>query len=1358
MVEAPGKGHGNGHEPLSASKRALLDLLLADRGRASQKTLEPASPAVIVPDPAERHAPFPLTALQQAYWVARTAGLDLGDVAVHCYQELEAVDLDLARLELAWRLVIERHDMLRAVVLPDGRQRVLERVPAYAIGLHDLSGLPPEAARGEIETLRSHLQRLIFRSDEWPLFAIRATRLPGGQFRVHFAFDGLLLDGWSYHILFGDLVDLYRNPELRRPPLALSFRDYVLAERELSAVDPQVQRGREFWRARLPELPPPPALPVERGARDGHPGFVRQSFTLDSGTWSRLKQLGARSGLTPTGLVLAAYAEVVAAWSSGSRFTLSLPRFNRLPLHPEVERVVGEFASFALIGVDLSRREPFRERARQVQEELWKVLEHGGVDGVELARRAGRGGDAAAPVVFTSMLGIADQDASAPLLALGEIVYRVTQTPQVWLDCLVQEHAGALNVDWDCVAGLFPPGLPGDMLDAFHGLLHGLATDEESWERTGRPPLPRAQADLLAALNDTGAEVGEELTPALIRRQAEARPGATALISQGRTFTYGELLQLSANWAATLQGLGARPNHPVAVVMEKGWEQVVAVLAVLEAGAAFLPIDPGVAPARLRRILELGGIDLLLTQPRLEKALAWPDGVRRVSLDAQPPLPASGWEPAEPHPEDLAYVLFTSGSTGTPKGAMISHLGLANALVATHRGFAIGAGDRVLALTALHHDMSLFDLLGLLAAGGSLVLPEPARVRDPGHWLDLIALHEVTVWNSVPAMMEMLLEFAGGRPVAGPRSLRLVFLGGDWISLSLPDRLRRLAPGVQIVSVGGPTETTLWNIWYRVGEIDARWRSIPYGRPIANNRYHVLSDTLDPCPVWVPGELYGSGVGLARGYWRDEEAGRRAFVPDPRTGERLYRTGDLGRLLPDGNLEILGRADQQIKLDGQRIEPGEIEAALLTHPLVASAVVVPAGERGSLRLAAFVVADHVAEGEKAEFKLGQPGLRQGAGGPAISLPGTDLQAEESREAYVARRSFRWFLESPCPGAALAALLGGLQRIDLPGSPLRKSRYPSAGGLYAVEIRLEVKPGRVEGIPGGVYLYDPARHGLAPLSGEPAVTAEDHLPVNREIFARAAFTIYLIGDLATVASTYGEWAEPFCLLEAGAIGQLLMSAGAGHGIGLCPIGQIREGSRLPLGPGRRLLHALLGGPVAAGQRDVAAFLAEASRGTSSLAATLRAHLRERLPEPMVPASWTFLDALPLSANGKVDRSALVRRAAGVLPAAASPAPRSELERAIAEIWREVLGGAQPGVDDNFFDLGGNSLQLIQVHRRLSPLLAHELPLVAMFRKPTIRALAAVGEESPRAGIEDRLAKQRRALGRPAARRRRGEEGS
>jgi amino acid adenylation domain-containing protein len=381
-------------------------------------------------------------------------------------------------------------------------------------------------------------------------------------------------------------------------------------------------------------------------------------------------------------------------------------------------------------------------------------------------------------------------------------------------------------------------------------------------------------------------------------------------------------------------------------------------MGILAAGAAYVPIDPGLPQERLLYLLNNSEADIILTQSWLNEKLAWTEK-HRLCIDNED-LAAQSKEPLQPvqQPDDLAYVIYTSGSTGLPKGVMITHRNVANVVVHTNQRFNVGSQDRILALTALNHDLSVYDIFGLLSAGGTIVIPDASAVKDPGHWAELIVRVGVTLWNSVPAMMDMLVNYVEGQSGALPANLRLAILGGDWLPVSLPNRLKALVEGVQILSIGGPTETTIWNIGYLIEQVDPTWKSIPYGQPMTNSKYYILNEALEDCPGWVPGQMYCAGVQLAKGYWRDEEKTRANFITHSRTGEVLYRTGDLGRYLPDGNIEFLGRVDFQIKIRGHRIEAGEIEAALTQHPAVQAAVLKAVGEQNYKEsLVAYVVFD-----------------------------------------------------------------------------------------------------------------------------------------------------------------------------------------------------------------------------------------------------------------------------------------------------------------------------------------------------------------------------------------------------------------
>ena len=924
----------------------------------------------LLPDPAHRDEPFPLNDIQEAYWIGRSGALELGGVAAHMYLETEARELDPARLSRAWRRLVERHGMLRAVIQPDGRQRVLAAVPPYEIPVIDLSGTPPPRATAALGRLREEMSHQVLPADRWPLFDIRMTRLPGGRVRLHLSLDILIADVWSWQVLFREWAELYRDPRAVLPPLELTFRDYILAERAARS-SAAYQRDLDYWQGRLSALPPAPELPLAAPpATLGTPGFERRSSRLAAETWAGLKTRGTRAGLTASGLLLAAFSEVLAAWSKSPRFTLNVTLFNRLPLHPEVNRIVGDFTSVNLLAVDAATGDSsFESRAQRLQRQLWEDLEHSRVSGVrvirDLTRAQGGSPRPVAPVVFTSTLSTTQTrgEEALPVAWLGELVASISQTPQVWIDHQVFEDRGALVFNWDSVRGLFPAGLLDDMFGAYCALLARLAAEEARWTQVERAFLPPDQQACRAAVNATVAPVPAGLLHGPFLAQAGREPGRIAVVSGETRITYGELLRSARRLGRRLRAAGARPNALVAVVMEKGWEQVAAVLGVLEAGAAYLPLDPAMPPERLGQLLALGEVTLALTQPWLDGCLDWPAGIERL-LVSEEDVPASDEAPLAPAagPEDLAYVIYTSGSTGVPKGVMIDHRGALNTVIDVNERFGVHAGDRVLALSSLSFDLSVYDVFGLLAAGGTVVLPEASVARDPAAWADLLRREEVTVWNSVPALMKLLVEHAAGHAEELPPSLRLVLLSGDWIPVGLPGQIRALRPhlpgipDLDLISLGGATEASIWSILYPIESVAATWKSIPYGRPMKNQTFHVLDEGLEPSPDQVPGQLFIGGTGLAGGYWRAPDITGRSFFTHPRTGERLYRTGDLGRSLPGGDIEFLGREDFQVKVQGFRIELGEIETALLRHPQVRTAVVAAWGEaQGEKKLVGYVV-------------------------------------------------------------------------------------------------------------------------------------------------------------------------------------------------------------------------------------------------------------------------------------------------------------------------------------------------------------------------------------------------------------------
>ncbi len=754
---------------------------------AAPAALEPAALPALVAAPDAAGEPFPLTDVQQAYWIGRSGTLPLGRFSCHVYNEIEIAALDLPRFAAAWDRLIARHGMLRAVVLPDGTQRVLPEVPSYRIAAADLRQDDAAALVAHLDAWRGELSHQVLPAERWPLFELRATLLPGGRTRLHWSFDLLIADAWSFQILQRDLLALYLDPAAPLPRLDVSFRDYVLATSANTGADAggeaesaPVRRSREYWAGRLATLPPPPELPLARSPAAVAGRFVRRSGGLDAADWRRLAERAGRAGLTPSAVLLTAYAEALATWSRHRRISLVLTLFNRLPLHPQVADLVGDFTSLTLLEVDHPAGAPFAARAVAVQRRLWDDLDHRHYSSVQVLRDLMQAGGqdwsarSALAVVFTSTLNLTEGAALQPPAGLRpEVVHLITQTPQVLLDQQVAETAeGGLEFTWDAVEELFPPGLLDDLFGAYRERLRWLAA-EADWSAAAPSLVPAAQLVRQQAINATAAPLAEGLLHGGFLRQARRQPGAPAVLAPGRCLTYGELAGLAGRIGRRLRGLGARPDRLVAVVMEKGWEQVVAVLGVLRSGAAYLPLDPGLPRERLHALLARGEADIVLTTAELDRRLEWPAEVRRLAVDrdsewmeraaaggddlddSDVPEPAQGWR-------DLAYVIFTSGSTGEPKGVAIDHRGALNTVVDINRRFAVGPDDRVLALSALGFDLSVYDVFGLLAAGGAIVLPAAAERREPAHWLARMAEERVTLWNTVPALFQMLVDAADG--------------------------------------------------------------------------------------------------------------------------------------------------------------------------------------------------------------------------------------------------------------------------------------------------------------------------------------------------------------------------------------------------------------------------------------------------------------------------------------------------------------------------------------------------------------------------------------------------------------------
>ncbi|GAA2996711.1 hypothetical protein GCM10010519_32060 [Streptomyces lactacystinicus] len=458
---------------------------------------------------------------------------------------------------------------------------------------------------------------------------------------------------------------------------------------------------------------------------------------------------------------------------------------------------------------------------------------------------------------------------------------------------------------------------------------------------------------ILVEWNDTAVRLPREescLHEAFEERAARS-PEAVAVIQGATRLTFQEINVAANRLAHHLRDLGVGPDDRVGLYLEHSPDLLIAMLGVLKAGGAYVPLDPGYPQARVSTMITGASCAALISHSKLAAALTGEDSVRQellvlldretAALSARPDHDPK----AQAGPDNLCYVIHTSGSTGKPKPIALRHRGVTNNIEDLNSRFAVGIGDSVLGLSSPSFDMSVYEFLGMTAAGGTLVLPAPDRAKDPAHWAELAAEHGVTVWNTAPALLELVLdhvERGGGGGPSPVNALRLIMVAGDWIPLKLPGRARGAAPDARFISLGGATEASIYSTIFEVEATEPTWRSIPYGRPMANQRTYILDESLQPVPPGVTGELYLAGVGLALGYLDRPALTAERFIEwtyGPVADERLYRTGDLARFGADGLIELIGRTDLQVKIRGLRVELTEIESVLRDHPQVKEAAV-----------------------------------------------------------------------------------------------------------------------------------------------------------------------------------------------------------------------------------------------------------------------------------------------------------------------------------------------------------------------------------------------------------------------------------
>jgi mycobactin phenyloxazoline synthetase len=970
-------------------------------------------------------APFALAPMQHAMWVGRQHNQRLGGVAGHLYVEFDGADIDPERLRAAATRLTLRHPMLRVQFLPDGTQRIrpVAEFPNFPVTVHDLRDLEPDVVDqrlAEIQVAKSHQQL------DDAVLELTLSLLPGQRSRLHVDLDMQAADAMSYRTLMADLATFYQGRHL--PELGYSYPEY----RRNIAGQPRQDADRDWWAKRIPQLSDAPALP-QAAEQSGAPRSTRRWHWLDPTTRDGLFAAARARGITPAMALAGSFANTLAAWSSSPRFLLNVPLFGRQPLHRDVDLLVGDFTSSLLLDIDLAPTATPAVRAQTVQDAFRAAVAHADYPGLSVLRDLARhrGAQVLAPVVFTSALGLGELFRSDVTEAFGTPGWIISQGPQVSLDAQVTEFDGGVLVNWDVREDLFPPGVIDAMFAHHIDELLRLAAGDAAWDAAGPPTLPATQRAVRDGVNSrAAAPSGEALHDGFFRR-ASQQSDAPAVFSSSGDLSYAQLRDQAMALAAALRAHGIGAGDTVAVMGPKTAEQVPALLAILAAGAVYLPIGVDQPRDRAERILQTGQVSLALVCGGQQLSLPVP---ALTIADVIPIVVDVEIQPATTDPDELAYVLFTSGSTGEPKGVEVTHDAAMNTVEFITRHFEIGPTDRCLALSTLECDMSVLDIFATLRAGGAIVVVDEADRRDPDAWARLINTYGVTLLNFLPGWLEMLVGVGAGRL----SSVRVVPTGGDWVRPELARLLGAEASKLRFAGLGGATETAVHATICEPGELPAEWTAVPYGKPLPNNACRVVNDMGGDCPDWVVGELWVSGRGIARGYrGRPDLTAQRFVVHDGRT---WYRTGDLARYWPDGTLEFAGRADHRVKLSGYRVELGEVEAALRQIPGVAIAVAAVVSTPGG--------ADILAAAVRAEDTLTADGVREALTElvPAHMIPRHVLVREHIPFTVGGK------IDRRCVEGQLSAAIAGLGKPGHrdPSTPLQSALAAIVGDVLSVE--------------------------------------------------------------------------------------------------------------------------------------------------------------------------------------------------------------------------------------------------------------------------------------------------------------------
>ena len=954
-----------------AERRAELERRLASlspeqRAKLAASTAAPPAEETLTVPRRDQNAPVPMSFAQELLWRLERASPG------HTYNVPRAVrlrgEVDIAALQRALDALIVRHEALRTTfaLVDDEPQQIVNAARPVDITRIDVSDVPAHEREATARQRMLELAQRVFDLSVDLQLQAAVIKLGADDHVLMLMSHHVASDGWSGNIVMRELGALYNGfrtgVPVSLPPLPVQYPDYAAWQRRTLA-GARLDGLLDFWRGQLAGVPAMIDLPTDH-PRPLVPSFkgATRVIKLPLALLQQLRTFTRTEGVTSFIVYLAAFYALVHRYTGEEEMIIGTPVAGRP--YPELEGVVGFFANTLLLRASLSGNPTFRELLNRVRATTLSAYEHQDIP--------------------LETLLMAKQDGNRPLATVPQVVLSTEDPDREWLTLsgteresfgaalggakfelglYVAERADGLLLATEYRTDLYDDATIDRMMQHF-GVLLEAACASPGTRLSDLPLLPAAERALvLHDFNDTALVVPQHTTiSALIAERALRTPDRVAVVFEGQTLTDGALDAAAERFATRLAALGVRPGAVVALFADRSLELIVALLATLKSGGAFMPIDPEYPPDRAQYMLDDANALVVLTHASLRGNL--PETRATIVLiddlladHAEPDTGATPTPITRPTATDTAYVLYTSGSTGRPKGVIVPHHCLVNHEYWFQHLANVGANDGVLHWTSLTFDPALCEVFSPLLFGARLIIAPPGGHRDVPRAAELIAREKVSVLQTVPSILRILLDAPG---IERCTSLRLLTVGGEAMPPDLITRVHEKLRWADFYNLYGPTEATIDATWWKVPLHNVP-HAIPIGAPVGNGTAYVLEPGGQPAPVGVPGELYIGGAGVAIGYLGRPDLTEQRFLPDPfasAPGARMYRTGDRARWRPDGNLEFLGRLDDQVKLRGIRIELGEVEAVLCAQPGVAAAAVAvhPDGTGGE-RLVGYLVAE-----------------------------------------------------------------------------------------------------------------------------------------------------------------------------------------------------------------------------------------------------------------------------------------------------------------------------------------------------------------------------------------------------------------